>query len=56
MREAPKELLEPLPDGLMRVSRYDEYLRITKQPDNDENFIAWTRTAYTLMKAPEGAA
>lgn len=50
------ELLEKLPDGLPRVSRYNEFLRITQMDDGPEAFEAWTRTAYTLMKAPEGSA
>jgi hypothetical protein len=56
MREIPNELTEMLPDGLPRVSRYAEFLRITGEPDNSETFVIWTQAAYTLMKASEGTA
>jgi len=46
----PKELIEELPDGPPRVSRYDEFLRITQQKDTWEAFVMWIQAAYTLMK------
>jgi hypothetical protein len=44
------ELLEPLPNGLPRVSRYDEFLRITGETDSPDTFIVWTQAAFTLMQ------
>lgn len=55
MREIPSELMEKLPDGLPRVSRYNEFLRITKMDDGPEAFVIWTQAAYTLMKPADGA-
>jgi hypothetical protein len=48
------ELLESLPSGLPRVSEYNEFLRITKQPDTEAAFEQWAKLAVTLMKAVAG--
>lgn len=58
MREVPAELLEPLPDGLPRVSRFDEYCRImgVKPADKFDAFDTWARLAVTLMQPSEGNA
>lgn len=56
MREVEIELLKPLANGLPSVSRYSEFLRITKQQDTPEAFVMWTQAAFTLMKEPEGTA
>lgn len=56
MREVPLEFLEPLPDGLPRVSRYAEFLRVTGLEDTPDNLVIWTQAAYTLMKKPEGVS
>lgn len=56
MHQVENELMELLPDGLPRVSRYAEFLRITKQDDTAEVFVIWSQAAYTLMKAPQGKA
>lgn len=47
--EVPDELLATGPDGLPKVSRYNEFLRITKQPDTPDAFVQWSRVAYTLL-------
>lgn len=54
MRETPPELLEKLPNGLPRVSQYDEFLRITGLKADDESFVIWTQAAYTLMQPAAG--
>lgn len=56
MREVPLELLEPLPDGLPRVSRYAEFLRVTGLEDNADSLVIWSQAAYTLMKKPDDAS
>lgn len=56
MREVPSELMELLPNGQPRVSSYDEFLRITGEPDCGDTFVIWSQAAYTLLKAPEGAS
>jgi hypothetical protein len=50
------DLLALLPDGLPACSRYDEYLRITKQDDTWEAFLEWSRFAVTAMAKSEGKA
>jgi hypothetical protein len=56
MLDAPKELLEKLPNGLPRVSRYAEFLRITGMKDDSESFVIWAQAAVTLMRPPAGRA
>jgi hypothetical protein len=54
--EVHRELLDKLPNGLPRVSEYNEFLRITKQADTSDMFVAWIQVAYILMRDPAGAA
>lgn len=54
-RAIPSELLETLPDGLPRVSHYNEFLRIMVLADSPEAFVAWSQIAYTLMIQPAHA-
>lgn len=56
MQQLPKELFERLPNGLPRVSRYTDFLQITKQADTMEAFVMWTQAAFTLIKLPAGTA
>lgn len=56
MHKVEIELLKVLADGLPSVSRYSEFLRITKQQDTREAFVMWAQAAFTLMKEPKGAA
>jgi len=49
MIEIPDELLAAGPDGLPKVSRYNEFLRITNQEDTPDTFVQWSQVAYTLM-------
>ena len=48
----PPELFEKMPDGLMRCSRYGEYLRITEQSDSGDVFAEWLQIAYTANAIP----
>lgn len=54
MRILEPELIKLLPDGLPAISRYDEFLKITKEKDTPEMFTIWLQAAYTLMKASAG--
>jgi hypothetical protein len=57
MMDTPaKELLEPLPNGLSRVSNYSEFLKVTGEKDSGDMFIIWLQAAYTLMQLPAGNA
>jgi hypothetical protein len=56
MNMPTNELLEPLENGLPRVSVYNEFLKITKEDDTPETFQIWLQAAYTLMKPPAGNA
>ncbi len=43
------QLMEPLSDGLPRVSVYNEFLRVMELEDTPDNLIIWSRTFYLLM-------
>lgn len=49
-------LLELLPDGLPRVSKYNEYLHATGQHDSAQAFLDWSRATMTLMGQYGGEA
>lgn len=55
-RTDEQQLMKLLPNGMPRVSRYDEFLKITGEKDTDETFRNWLLAAYTLMKEPAGSA
>ena len=50
------ELLEKMTDGQPRVSSYNEYLKITGKKDTMDNFVGWSKLAYTMMAKPVGNA
>jgi len=49
-----QQLLEKLPSGAPRVSRYVDFLEITKQKDSGDAFVAWVQTYAVLAMPPAG--